>query len=105
MPVAKLQRNNINASKSEAYPGWVYACGDGAIGVCAISFGEKQMQKASTDLCYGIYDQVAGYSMSYSQYVNDEEWGWSGERYGGKPTEVSFCVAVRKTSAGVHSSS
>lgn len=79
MPVAKLQRNNINASKSEAYPGWVYACGDGAIGVCAISFGEKQMQKASPDLCYGIYDQVAGYSMSYSQYVNDEEWGWSGE--------------------------
>ena len=29
MPVAKLQRNNTNASKSEAYPGWVYACGDG----------------------------------------------------------------------------
>lgn len=27
MPVAKLQRNNTNASKSEAYPGWVYACG------------------------------------------------------------------------------
>ena len=79
MPVAKLQRNNTNASKSEAYPGWVYACGDGAIGVCAISFGEKQMQKVSPDLCYGIYDQVAGYSMSYSQYVNDEEWGWSGE--------------------------
>ena len=79
MPVAKLQRNNINASKSEAYPGWVYACGDGCHGVCAISFGEKQMQKASPDLCYGIYDQVAGYSMSYSQYVNDEEWGWSGE--------------------------
>ena len=33
------------------------------------------------------------------------QWGWRGERYGGKPTEVSFCVAVRKTSAGVHSSS
>ena len=79
MPVANLQRNNTNASESEAYPGWVYACGDGAVGVCAISFGEKQMQKASSDLCYGIYDQVAGYSMSYSQYVNDEEWGWSGE--------------------------
>ena len=42
MPVAKLQRNNTNASESEAYPGWVYACGDGAVGVCAISFGEKE---------------------------------------------------------------
>ena len=24
------------------------------------------------------------------------KWGWSGERYGEEPTEVSFCVAVRK---------
>ena len=79
MSVATLQCSDANAYASDVYPGWVRTCGDGALGVCAISFGEKQLQKASSDLCYGIYDQVAEYSVSYSQYVNDEEWGWNGK--------------------------
>ena len=79
MSVAKLQSSDPNVYMSDVYPGWVFASGDGAVGVCAISFGEKQLQKASSDLCYGIYDQVAGYSVSYSRYVNDEEWGWNGK--------------------------
>lgn len=84
MAVAELQSGNTNAYDSEVYPGWVNQYGDGAIGVCAISFGDKQMQNASSDLCYSIYDQVASYSNSISQYLDDDDSGWSGRRAFGK---------------------
>ena len=78
MAVASLNCSAGNAYNCDAFPGWVVSYGAGAIGVAAISFGEKEMQKASSDLCYNIYDQVASYSTSISQYQNDEEWSWNG---------------------------
>ena len=78
MTVAQLQSDSSSAYDSDIYPGWVDSYGDGAIGVCAISFSEPEMQKATSDLCYSIYDQVASYSKSISQYQEEDEWGWSG---------------------------
>lgn len=78
MAVASLQCSAGNAYDSDAFPGWVIPYGAGTVGVCAVSFGDQQMQKASSDLCYNIYDQVATYSTSISQYQNDEEWSWNG---------------------------